>query len=50
MGLKFAAIDLALTPQGDYIFFELNPNGQWLWLEYQLKFPIAQRIAQWLTR
>ena len=50
MGLHFAAIDLALTPDEDYVFFELNPNGQWLWLEHQLQFPITRRIAQWLTR
>ena len=49
MGLQFASIDLALTPEDDYVFFELNPNGQWLWLEYQLDFPISQKIAEWLT-
>lgn len=31
--LSFAAIDLILTPKGDYIFLELNPNGQWAWIE-----------------
>ena len=50
LGLKFGAIDLALTVDGQYIFFEINPNGEWLWLQDQLGFPIADRIAQWLTR
>ena len=49
LGLRFGAIDLALTVDGRYIFFEINPNGEWLWLQYQLGFPIADRIAQWLT-
>lgn len=49
LGLKFGAIDLALTNNEDYIFFEINPNGEWLWLEDQLKFPIAERIVTWLT-
>lgn len=31
-GLQFGAIDLALTAVG-YQFFELNPSGQWAWLE-----------------
>jgi glutathione synthase/RimK-type ligase-like ATP-grasp enzyme len=32
-GLTFSAIDFAVTPQGDYVFLELNPQGRWLWLE-----------------
>ena len=49
LGIQYGAIDLALTPEGSYVFFEVNPNGQWLWLERQLDFPIAERIARWLT-
>ena len=49
LGLEFGAIDLALTAPGEYTFFEINPNGEWLWLEYQLGFPIADRIAKWLV-
>ena len=48
LGLKFGAIDLALTKDGSYIFFEINPNGEWLWIEDQLSFPISERIATWL--
>ncbi len=32
-GLAFGAIDLILNPDGEYIFLELNPNGQWAWIE-----------------
>ena len=49
LGLGFGAIDLALTPEGNYVFFEINPNGEWLWLEDRLGFPISDRIAQWLS-
>lgn len=31
--LRFAAIDMAITPDGDWVFFEVNPNGQWAWLD-----------------
>lgn len=48
LGLVFGAIDLALQTDGTYAFFEINPNGEWLWLEDQLGFPISERIAQWL--
>ena len=33
LGLAFGAIDLILTPEGKYIFLEINPNGQWAWIE-----------------
>jgi len=50
LGLHYGAIDLALNVDGAYTFFEINPNGEWLWLEYQLGFPISERIAKWLSR
>jgi len=27
LGLAFGAIDLVLTPEGEYVFLEINPNG-----------------------
>lgn len=48
LGLVFGAIDFALMADGSYVFFEINPNGEWLWIEDQLRFPISDRIAQWL--
>jgi len=49
LGLSFGAIDLVLKPDGSYVFLEINPNGEWVWLEDQLGFPISDRIAQWLA-
>ncbi len=49
LGLSFGAIDLVLKSDGSYIFLEINPNGEWVWLEDQLGFPISDRIAQWLS-
>ncbi len=31
--LHFSALDLLATSDGEEVFLELNPNGQWLWLE-----------------
>jgi glutathione synthase/RimK-type ligase-like ATP-grasp enzyme len=50
LGIDFGAIDLALTEEDSYTFFEINPNGEWLWLQQQLGFPIAESIAEWLTQ
>lgn len=32
-GLRFAAIDMAVATDGQWYFFEVNPNGQWAWLD-----------------
>lgn len=32
-GLRFAAIDMAIAEDGTWYFFEINPNGQWAWLD-----------------
>ena len=50
LNLRFGAIDLVLTPAGQYFFLEINPNGQWLWLEDRLGYPITNGIAEWLNR
>lgn len=45
LGIRFGAIDLIVTPEGDHVFLEVNPQGSYLWLEDQLGLPITQRIA-----
>lgn len=45
MGLVYGAIDLVLTPEGRYVFLEVNPNGQYQWIEQATGLPISARIA-----
>ena len=45
LGLCYGAIDLILTPGGEYVFLEINSNGQWVWVEELTKLPIAEAIA-----
>jgi glutathione synthase/RimK-type ligase-like ATP-grasp enzyme len=33
IGLEFATVDFALDENGQYVFLDLNPSGQWLFLE-----------------
>ena len=33
----------------DFVFLELNPNGQWLWLELELGLPLVASMADLLT-
>jgi len=48
LGLSFAAIDLVLNQEGKYFFLEVNPSGQWLWVEDKTGFPISDAVADWL--
>jgi pyruvate carboxylase len=48
-GLRFGAIDLLLAPDGKYFFLEINPNGQWFWLEWVTGIPIAKTMCDFLA-
>lgn len=48
LGLQFGAIDLILDQDGEYVFVEINPNGQWAWIERQLNLPISKSITELL--
>ncbi|OHA77261.1 MAG: hypothetical protein A3H01_00535 [Candidatus Wildermuthbacteria bacterium RIFCSPLOWO2_12_FULL_40_9] len=48
LGLMFGAIDMVVTPDGEYVFLEINPVGQWLWIEELTKLPITSSIADLL--
>jgi hypothetical protein len=47
--LRFGAIDLIKGTDGQYYFLEINPNGQWAWLETDCGLPISQAIITELT-
>lgn len=44
--LLFGTIDLIVTPQGEYVFLELNPNGQWAWIEIETGLPISEGLIK----
>lgn len=48
--LEFAAIDLVKSISGDFFFLELNPNGQWVWIEEETGLPISDTIVQHLSK
>lgn len=48
LSLNYSAIDMILDEHGDYIFLEINPNGQWAWLEKRLGFPLSKKIVDLL--
>jgi glutathione synthase/RimK-type ligase-like ATP-grasp enzyme len=48
-GLVFAAVDFAVDPEGRHVFFEINPSGQWAWLEERAGVPLRGRLAALLA-
>lgn len=48
LNLLFGAIDLVLDQEGNFYFLEINPNGQWAWIEKRLELPISNEIAKLL--
>jgi hypothetical protein len=47
--LAYSAIDLVYTPDGRYVFLELNPVGQFGWLEGRTGIPLYATLAHFLT-
>jgi len=48
--LEYAAVDLRLTPAGQYVFFELNTGGEFLFVQQRTGQPIADAVAAHLAR
>ena len=47
LGLNFGAIDI-IKRKNNYVFLEVNPNGQWAWLEKDTNLKISDAIIDYL--
>lgn len=45
LGLNYGCIDLILNTDNEYIFLEINPNGQWIFVEEKTGMQIGRAIA-----
>lgn len=45
LGLVYGAIDMRRTEDGEYVFLEINPSGQWLFVEQSSGQPITETLA-----
>lgn len=45
----YGAYDFIVDPTGGYHFLEVNPAGQWLWIEEKLNLNISESIAEALV-
>jgi hypothetical protein len=48
MNLSFGAIDLIKSTDDKYYFLEINPNGQWAWVERDTDQPISDHVIHFL--
>jgi len=49
IGLRFGCLDMIVTPEGEYVFLEINPNGQWYFVQLRTEMEIAKVIADLLV-
>lgn len=47
-GIRFVAFDLIVTPDDRYVFLEMNPSPQWVWIEQATNLPITDAIVDYL--
>jgi glutathione synthase/RimK-type ligase-like ATP-grasp enzyme len=45
LGLSFGVVEFAIDRDGDYWFLEINPNGQWAFVELATGMQISKAIA-----
>ncbi|MFE1592317.1 hypothetical protein [Nocardia sp. NPDC058705] len=50
LGLSFGVIDLRLGTDGEYYFLEVNPQGQFAYLEIKTGLPLFSSLANLLVR
>ncbi|ADP71970.1 RimK domain protein ATP-grasp [Rhodomicrobium vannielii ATCC 17100] len=49
LGLNYSAIDMILTPDGEYVFLEINPTGQFGWIQDVTGLPLIDTLADLLV-
>ena len=49
MDLCFGSLDFIVTPEGEHVFLEVNPVGQFGWIVEQTGLPIYERLADLLV-
>jgi hypothetical protein len=48
LGCVSASLDFIVTPDGEHIFLEANPQGQFLWMEQRTGVPVLDACAEFL--
>jgi len=49
LGLVFGTVDLKLANNGEHVFLEVNPQGQFLYIEILTGLPVSNALADFLS-
>jgi glutathione synthase/RimK-type ligase-like ATP-grasp enzyme len=49
LGIGFGAFDFIKSKSGEFWFLEVNPNGQWVWIERDTDLKISEAIINFLS-
>lgn len=49
LGLHYSAIDMVATPDGGLVFLEINPSGQFGWIQSVTGLPLIETLADLLA-
>ncbi len=49
-GLVYGALDFVITPDGEWVFLEINPAGQYGFIEHATGAPLTAQLADLLAR
>lgn len=49
LGLNFGAFDFVGSEEGEIFFLEINPNGQWGFIEERTGLPLSKAMAEFLS-
>lgn len=50
LGLRYGAIDFIVDENDQLNFLEINPNGDWYWIEQETKLPITEAMTAMIER
>lgn len=50
IGLRVGSIDMILTHQNEYVFLEVNPQGQFLAISDYCNFNLGKELAKYITK
>jgi glutathione synthase/RimK-type ligase-like ATP-grasp enzyme len=46
LNLQYGAFDFIEKPDGELVFLEINPTGEWAWLENALGYPMRSAFIE----
>lgn len=50
LGIVFGCFDFIVTPEGQYVFLEVNQTGQWLFVESYTEMPLLDAFTDFLIQ